>query len=224
MFFGWQKFWMQFAGLTSVGRIAARLASLGAPPFYARLYLSRWGKYGYVSPDAVIHHSDLHLSPGDYIDDKVLIFQDRNGGPVHLGSNVHLWRGTILQTGETGSITIGNNTHVQPRCQFSAYKGSIEIGQSCEIAPFCCFYPYDHGIAVDIPLNLQPLKSKGPIVIEDEAWLGVRVTVLAGVRIGRGAVIGAGSIVTRDIPAGAVAAGVPARVVKMRGEATSGAF
>jgi acetyltransferase-like isoleucine patch superfamily enzyme len=61
------------------------------------------------------------------------------------------------------------------------------------------------------------LQTKGDIVIEDDAWLGVGVVVLDGVRIGKGAVIGAGSVVTRDIPDNAIAVGVPASVVKMRG-------
>ena len=55
-------------------------------------------------------------------------------------------------------------------------------------------------------------------MIEDDAWLGVGVIVLSGVRIGKGAVIGAGAVVSRDVPDGAIAMGVPARVVKMRAE------
>ena len=58
--------------------------------------------------------------------------------------------------------------------------------------------------------------SKGPIIIEDEVWLGYGVMVLSGVRIGRGAVVGAGSVVTKDVPAGAIAVGVPACVMRMR--------
>jgi len=60
------------------------------------------------------------------------------------------------------------------------------------------------------------LLSKGGIVVEDDVWLGYGVIVLDGVRIGKGAVIGAGSVVNQDIPSGAIAVGVPARVVKSR--------
>ena len=62
------------------------------------------------------------------------------------------------------------------------------------------------------------MQTKGGIVIEDDVWLGFGVIVLDGVRIGKGAVIGAGAVVTKDIPEGAIAAGIPARVIKMRSD------
>jgi len=62
------------------------------------------------------------------------------------------------------------------------------------------------------------LSTKGPILIDDDALLGYGVIVLSGVRIGKGAVIGAGSVVTSDVPDGAIAAGVPASIIKMRSD------
>ncbi len=62
---------------------------------------------------------------------------------------------------------------------------------------------------------VRPLYSKGPIIIEDDVWLGEKVSVMPGVHIGRGAIIGANSVVTKDIPAYAVAVGSPAKVIKM---------
>ena len=100
----------------------------------------------------------------------------------------------------------------------SAYKGSVHIGCDVQIAPSCAFYPYDHGILPGELIRRQPLQTHGGITIDDDAWLGVGVIVLDGVRIGKGAVIGAGSVVTRDIPDGAIAVGVPAKVLKGRSE------
>ena len=85
-----------------------------------------------------------------------------------------------------------------------------------QIAPNCAFYPYNHGIEPGKLIQEQPLYSKGDIIVGDDAWLGFGVIVLDGVRIGKGAVVGAGSVVTEDIPDGGIAVGVPARVVKMR--------
>jgi acetyltransferase-like isoleucine patch superfamily enzyme len=84
------------------------------------------------------------------------------------------------------------------------------------LAPNCALYSYDHSLAPDKPIRLQPLTTKGGIVISDEAWLGFGTIVLNGVTIGKGAAIGAGSVVISDIPDNAIAVGNPARVVKMR--------
>jgi acetyltransferase-like isoleucine patch superfamily enzyme len=151
-----------------------------------------------------------------FVDDGVLIFQDIDGGEVRLGDLVHVHRDSILQTGQGGTIKIGERTHIQPRCQMSAYKGSLVIGKRVEIAPYCAFYPYNHGMEPELPIRHQPLISKGGIIVEDDAWLSVRVTVLDGVRIGKGAVVGAGSVVTRDLPDYSISAGNPARVLKFR--------
>jgi acetyltransferase-like isoleucine patch superfamily enzyme len=96
----------------------------------------------------------------------------------------------------------------------SAYKGSIIIGRGVEIAPNCAFYPYNHGIEPGEPISRQPLQTKGDIIIGDNAWLGFGVIVLDNVKIGKGSVIGAGSVVTHDIPDGSIAVGVPARVIR----------
>jgi len=173
---------------------------------------------GYVSPRATIHHDDLRLGSNVYIDDGVLIYQDKEGGPVELAEGVHLYRDTIIQTGAGGSVTIGPHTHLQPRCQLSAYKAPIHIGRQVEIAPNCAFYPYDHGFAPGEKISQQSLRTRGGITIEDDAWLGFGVIVLSGIRIGKGAVVGAGAVVTHEIPDGAIACGVPARVVKMRSD------
>ena len=68
----------------------------------------------------------------------------------------------------------------------------------------------------DVPIMDQDFESRGPLVVGDGAWLGAGVTVLDGMRIGIGSVVGAGSVVTRDIPDYAVAVGVPARVIGYR--------
>lgn len=212
----WSKFWMRFAGLGYFGRIATRLATWFAPPYKGRRHLARYNSKGYVAPNATIHHANLQLGANVFIGDRVVIFQDKNGGSVELAERVHLHNDTCIQTGHGGSLKIGTDTHIQPHCQFSAYKAPIQIGCGVQIAPNCAFYPYDHGIAPGEPIKKQPLQTKGGIIIDDDAWLGFGVIVLDGVRIGKGAVVGAGAVVTHDVPDGAIAAGVPARVINMR--------
>lgn len=213
---GWMWFWMRGAGLGYLGRINMAIATWLAPPYYARRCLARYHPQGYIAPGATIYHQLLQLGKNVFIGDRVTIFQDRDGGEVVLGDGVHLYGDTYIQTGDAGTVVIGSDTHIQPRCQFSSYKAPISIGRKVQIAPDCAFYPYAHGIEPDRPIKDQPLTTKGGIVIEDDVWLGYRAIVLDGVRIGRGAVIGAGSVVTQNIPAGAIAAGIPARVITMR--------
>ena len=215
---GWIRFWMRFAGLSRFGRVATYLATWFAPPYTARCYLAWLNPRGYIAPGTTIHHANLRLGTKIFIGEQVVIFQDKDGGPVELGNSVHLYGDTYIQTGEGGSVKIGAGTTVQPRCQFSAYKSPIQIGCDVQIAPNCAFYPYDHGFAPGELIREQPLRTKGGIIIEDDVWLGFGVIVLDGVRIGKGAVVGAGAVVTQDIPDGAIAFGVPARVVKMRSD------
>ncbi len=212
----WSFFWMRFAGLGYFGRIATWFATWFAPPYKERRRLARYNSKGYVAPSATMHHLNLQLGANSFIGDRVVIFQEKDGGPVELGERVHLHNDTCIQTGDGGSLKIGSDTHIQPRCQFSAYKAAIQIGCGVQIAPNCAFYPYAHGIAPGELIRKQPLQTKGGIMIDDDAWLGYGVIVLDGVTIGKGAVVGAGAVVTQDVPDNAIAAGVPARVVNMR--------
>jgi acetyltransferase-like isoleucine patch superfamily enzyme len=207
---------MLWAWVWPIGRLATWFATCFVPPYRGRSCLASWNARGYVSLSARIHAHDLKKGTNVYIGDRVVIYQERDGGPIELGNRVHLHGDTFLETGQGGAIRIGENTHIQPRCQFAGYLASITIGCGVNIASGCAFYPYDHGVAPDKPIGHQALQSKGEIVIEDEAWLGYGVIVLSGVRIGKGAVVGAGAVVTHDVPAGAIAVGVPARVVRMR--------
>ena len=214
----WARFWMSFAGLSPFGRTATRLATWFIPPYKGRWYLANLTTQSYIAPDASIHHADLHLDNKVFIGERVVIYQAKDGGPVKIGKASHIHRDSIIETGQGGSLLIGADTHIQPRCQFSAYKAPIDIGSHVQIAPNCAFYPYNHTYLPDELIKNQPLQTKGGIIIDDDAWLSVGVIVLDGVRIGKGAVVGAGSVVTRDIPDGAIAVGVPARVVKMRSD------
>ncbi len=137
---------------------------------------------------------------------------------MDLGDRVRLQEETHVLTGEGGSFCVGADTRIHRGCQIEAYKAPIQIGCRVEIAARCAFFSFDHGMDPELPIAQQPLTTRGPIIIEDEAWLGYGVIVLSGVRIGKGAVIGAGSVVTKDVPAGAVAVGAPAHVVRMRAD------
>ncbi len=214
----WGRFWLLLSGSGIVGRFATRMAGLFAPPYKARRYLARLSKRGYISPSASLRCCRLRLGKHIFIGDGVIVYDADGDGVLSIGNKSSVHQGGTIELGQGGGLTIGENSHVQPRCQFSAYKGSIKIGNGVQIAPNCGFYPYNHGIATNAPIMDQPLQSMGGIVIDDDAWIGFGVVVLDGARIGEGSIVGAGSVVKSTIPAGAIAVGVPAKVVRMRNE------
>lgn len=211
----WARIWMVFAGRSLAGRLACWLASWAMPPYHGRYQLRYMNPKGYFALFSKIWHEELSFGPQVFIGDGVIIFQNAGGGPVRLGRHVGLTDGVIIETGDGGSVEIGEGSRFQTRCHLSAYKSDIRIGKDVGVGPGCRFYAHNHGASIE---EHRALLSKGPIVVEDGVWLGADVKILSGVRIGRGAVIAAGSVVTRDVPEGAIAAGVPARVMKQRAE------
>ena len=145
-----------------------------------------------------------------------------NYADIKLEANCALDRGvTLLAAGETSTkpkIFIGANTYIN-RHTFLDAGTSLQIGCDCAIGPNCYLTDRDHGLSPQfLPLQ-QPMVSQ-PTSLGDRVWLGANVTVLKGVQIGNDAVVGAGSVVTKDIPPGAIAVGVPAQVIKSKTSST----
>jgi acetyltransferase-like isoleucine patch superfamily enzyme len=216
----WTRGFMALTALPVGRRLFMRLAAWPVPPYKGPVSLAARGLHGYIAASAQIYRrEDVSLARGVFIDERVTIGQMPWGaGPVSLGPNVHIMRDSILEIGPGGSISIGSDTHIQARCHLTSYVAPIEIGNNVEIAPNCALFSYNHGIEPGELIQRQPLQSKGGIYIEDDVWLAVGVVVLDGVRIGRGAVVGAGAVVTRDVPSQAIVAGVPARVIGSRSQ------
>jgi acetyltransferase-like isoleucine patch superfamily enzyme len=207
---------MRFGGQNTLGKISTRMAQIAVAPYKHRYPLAKLYPHGFTSPDAILCQTGLIRGNHVYIGSRVVLYRQISGGKIILGNKVHLNDGIRVETGLGGTVEIGEATFVQPACQFSAYVGSIKVGKNVQIAPRCAFYPYNHGTSRDRSMSEQPAKSKGDIVIKDEAWLGYGTIILDNVSIGFGAVIGAGSVVTNDIPDYAIAAGIPAKIIKMR--------
>ncbi len=141
----------------------------------------------------------------------------------HLEPRRRLTAGPGLRMSPTASlrngerITLGRGVHVGERCYLWAgdSTGRIRIGDDVLLAPEVFITASNYGTAAGRPIATQP-RREADVVIGDDVWLGARVVVLPGVTIGDGAVVGAGSVVTKDVPANAIAVGVPARVVGSR--------
>jgi acetyltransferase-like isoleucine patch superfamily enzyme len=118
--------------------------------------------------------------------------------------------------GNPTKLILGDYSTIGEQNNIRAGGGSIIIGAHCRISQQVSIVSSDHGIGKDKLIREQGWTSKGDIIIEDDVWIGCSSQILAGVRIGKGAVIAAGSLVNKDVPEYAVVAGVPAKIVKYR--------
>lgn len=115
----------------------------------------------------------------------------------------------------TGRMFIGDRTIIGHHCTLAS-RDLLEIGDDCLIAELVSIRDHDHCFSdVQIPTREQG-EVVAPVRIGKNVWIGAKATVIKGVTIGDNAVVGANAVVTRDIPANAVAVGIPARVVRMR--------
>lgn len=108
-------------------------------------------------------------------------------------------------------IILGKNVFINSNCYFMD-GAKISIGDNVFIGPSCGFYTANHPL--DYQTRNQGVEQALPISIGNNVWLGSNVIVLPGVKIGDGCVIGAGSVVTKDIEANSVAAGIPCNVIR----------
>ncbi|HZJ14963.1 MAG TPA: acyltransferase [Chthoniobacteraceae bacterium] len=119
------------------------------------------------------------------------------------------------------AITIGDDSFIGTGCEFNARK-KIAIGNHALIAPGCRFIDHDHGYSSRTqPMAEQVDGGEDAIILEDDVWIGVNAVVLKGVTIGRGAIVAAGSVVTKSIGAYEIWAGVPARKIRVRPDAAA---
>ncbi len=134
-------------------------------------------------------------------------------GSVRFGPRCVLDRGLTIES--HGHLIVGARTIFGHHCTI-AVRDSIEIGQDCLFAEMVAIRDHDHRFdRLDVPIREQGM-TVAPIRIGNNVWLASKVTVTSGVTIGDNAIVGANAVVTRDIPANAIAVGVPARVIKMR--------
>lgn len=134
----------------------------------------------------------------------------KNKGEISIGNKVLLHRHCKLSAygvDDVAQIVIGSNTYIGDRTEIHAGK-LVEIGNGCDISWDCNILDRDyHKLCSDREV-LKPVK------ICDNVWIGCGATILKGVTIGKGAVVAAGAVVTKDVPAGCLVAGNPAKVVK----------
>ena len=124
----------------------------------------------------------------------------------HIGKNVNIEKGGYVFP----DTVIGDNSGIGVNCEICR---GLTLGKNVIMGPECLFYSTNHKFNPETR-RFEGYTDISPIVIEDDVWIGRRAIIMGGVTIGKGAVIGAGSVVTKDVPPYCVAAGNPAIVRK----------
>lgn len=127
-----------------------------------------------------------------------------------LGKNTFIGMGLDLR-GRGGVIEIGNNTVINPKVLLDCRGGKLIIGNNVDIGQETNIWTQEH----DPDNNNHGVKG-GSVIIEDYVWIATRVTILPGVKIGKGAVVACNSVVTKDVPEMTIVGGVPAKVIGKR--------
>ena len=129
---------------------------------------------------------------------------------AYQGKNVNIEKNASF----TPALSIGDDSGIGIRCEIN---GPVTIGKKVMMGPEVVIYTSGHRHdRCDIPMSAQGDDETKPVVIGDDVWIGRRVIIMPGVKIGTGCIIGAGAVVTKDIPDYSVAGGVPAKVIKSR--------
>ncbi|PYQ46765.1 MAG: hypothetical protein DMF78_25460 [Acidobacteria bacterium] len=164
------------------------------------------------------HPHKVHLGDDVVVDDLVVLdAKGTSNRGIQVGNGVFLGRGTILSC-KDGDITLGD--HVNIGFHSEIFSGSsVTVGRHGLFAAYTYLVGGGHEFArADVPVLEQERRSRG-ITLGEDVWLGAGAKVMDGVTIGDHVVVGAGAVVTDDLPAGVVALGVPARVVRSREQA-----
>ena len=195
------------------------------------------------APSLLLRRSWLRLRLGRFGEDTLVEAGARLQYPerIRLGNGVRIASQALLRanTEQDTGIRIDDHSTVHESALIAANRGHVAIGRHSWIGPFCLVYGNGdvsigsnvliaahssintvshHFDRCDIPINDQGIYCD-PVTIEDDAWIGMNAVILQGVRIGKGAIVGAGAVVTRDVPPWSIVMGVPARIVSQRSNA-----
>lgn len=136
------------------------------------------------------------------------------GGNICIGDNFRSMGYNYLYAND-GVITIGDNMSVNTNVHIGAGSGRVTIGNNVQIGPNVVLRAADHGIAMGTLIRFQPHVG-GEIIVEDDVWIGANAVILRDVTLGKGCVVAAGAVVTKNVEPYAIVGGVPARKISSR--------
>lgn len=170
----------------------------------------------YITESLKSKGKNIRIKRGNYI---------LGEGYISLGNNVSLGRHGRLTAWDKyykqifiPEIKIGDNVSIGDNFHITAIN-YIEIGANVLMGQKVTITDNSHGIAelseIMVAPSLRNLVSKGPVIIEEDVWIGDKVTILPGVKIGKGSIIAANAVVTKDVPSYCIVGGIPAKIIKI---------
>lgn len=168
-----------------------------------------------IHASAVVDFAGELVLPGSTIIEPLAVIYGGAAARLVLGERNILYPGCVIRI-DRGWMETGADVSFGPGCQIYEPRGGLTIGDNCMIGGGTLISGVNHGhAALDVPMRKQT-PSVLPVVLESDVWIGMGTKLLPGVRIGTGSIIGAGSVVTGDIPPYSIAMGIPCRVTKSR--------
>jgi acetyltransferase-like isoleucine patch superfamily enzyme len=183
------------------------------------LLLQRRFRLIYIAPRVNLRNASLIRFGRGVTLERGVVIDGLSRDGIEFGNNVAIGAYSVVRASSPSNVgagvRMGNNSAVDAY-SFVGAAGHIEIGEDVIMGQHVSFHAENHNYErTDIPIKHQGTRRQG-IVIEGDCWVGSNAVFLDGAHVGRGCVIGAGSVVRGEIPAYSVAAGVPARVLKSR--------
>ena len=191
---------------------------LGLRKTFYPLLLGSCGRNVVFGQNVVLRHPHkIHIGNDVVVDDNCLLdAKGESNRGIRIGDGVFIGRNTILSC-KNGDIELGDHANVGFNCElFSASR--VTIGSSALLAAYTYVIGGDHDFSDPSKSVLDQARTSAGVTIGPGAWIGAGAKILDGVTIGHHAVVGAGAVVRADVPAHAVAVGVPARIVSSRTE------
>lgn len=198
-----------------------RIAAVSFLQFTYRIYLFsksegsltfyRWGQFRVSSP------KNIKIGTNCQILNDVEFLTAKKDCDIILHNNVKIGKRTQLVAQQGDSLTIGENSSFHSDCSI---VGSIHVGRHCLFARHIFMSSYDHTFKTHPHLLIKDQDKKEkinrPIFVHDDCWIGWGVAIKAGITIGKGAIVGANSVVTKNVPPYAIVGGVPAKIIGSR--------
>jgi acetyltransferase-like isoleucine patch superfamily enzyme len=209
---------LQYELIVTLTQSCPGALGLGLRKTFYPLLLGSCGRNVVFGQNVVLRHPHkIHIGNDVVVDDNCLLdAKGESNRGIRIGGGVFIGRNTILSC-KNGDIELGDHANIGFNCElFSASR--VTIGSSALLAAYTYVIGGDHDFSDPSKSVLEQTRTSAGVTIGPGAWMGAGAKILDGVTIGHHAVVGAGAVVRTDVPAHAVAVGVPARIVSNRTE------